>query len=297
MSKLWRTMRGAKIRLAAKDALLIQHAFSNYIDVNKVVNDWLDMGKTSDVTTVEARQWARTNIYIDDSALSRALKIVYSDGYTFGQDMGATAIANAVVHKAAKPTRANARPPIKWKDWKPGNRAAANLLSPQRGLATLMDSRNVTLVGIRGTTLDRIGTQLAYALQRGLPPSSVAPAIEGLLAPLREKIANELGADINKMLSDGERALTIAQTEMSRAVSVAAREQYQDSGVEMVEWLTADPCDACQENEDVSPIGINDEFPSGDTEPPAHPNCECSLTPYVVDTQNINDTLSFDNEE
>lgn len=289
-------MRAAKIRLAAKDALLIQQAFNNYIDVNRTVNDWLDMGKTSDVTTLEAREWARTNVHVDDSSLSNALKVIYADGYTFGQDMGATALAHAVIHKAAKPT---AKPVDSkyWSDWKPGNRAAANLLSPKRGLANLMDSRNVTLVGIRGTTLDRIGTQLAYALQRGLPPSTVAPAIEGILAPLREKIANELGADINKMLSDSERALTIAQTEMSRAVSVAAREQYQDSGVEMVEWLTADPCDECAENEDVSPISIDEDFPSGDSEPPAHPNCECSLTPYVVDTQNINDTLSFDESE
>ena len=296
MDKLWRIMRGVKIRLAAKDALLIQQAFNNYIDVSKVVNDWLDMGKTSEVTTIEAREWARTNIHITDVSLNNALKIVYADGYVFGQDMGDTALANAVVHKAANP----AVKPLNaqyWKDWKVGNRAAANLLSPKRGLADLMSSRNVTLVGIRGTTLDRIGTQLAYALQRGLPPSTVAPAIEGILAPLREKIANELSADINKMLSDSERALTIAQTEMSRAVSVAAREQYQDSGVEMVEWLTADPCDACQENEDVSPIPIDEDFPSGDSEPPAHPNCECSLSPYVVDTQSINDTLSFGSEE
>jgi len=296
MNNLWRTMRGVKIRLAAKDALLIQQAFNNYIDVDKVVNDWLDMSKTSDVTTQEARDWARINIHVNDSSLSSALKVVYADGYVFGKDMGAAALANAVVHKAAKPQLQPLNTQY-WKDWKVGNRAAANLVSPQRGLAKLMDSRGVTLVGIKGTTLDRIGTQLAYALQRGLPPSTVAPAIEGMLAPLRQKIADELGADINKMLSDSERALTIAQTEMSRAVSVAAREQYQDSGVEMVEWLTADPCDACAENEDVSPIPINEDFPSGDSEPPAHPNCECSFSPYVVDTQNINDALSFDSEE
>lgn len=102
------------------------------------------------------------------------------------------------------------------------------------------------------------------------------------------------------MMSDSERALMIAQTEMSRAVSVANREMYQDSGVELVEWLVADPCDECQENADVSPIGIDETFPSGDTEPPAHPNCVCDLAPYMVDTKNIGEdalSLLLDDQE
>ena len=81
---------------------------------------------------------------------------------------------------------------------------------------------------------------------------------------------------------------------MSRATAVASRELYQDSGVELVEWLVAEPCDICQENADVSPIRIDETFPSGDTEPPAHPNCVCDIAPYVVDTRNIGeDALSF----
>ena len=287
-------MHGAKVRLAIEHATLIQRAFNNYVDVNKIVQEWLDTGNTSEITTAQAREWARVHVYADDSSLNKALRIIYAEGYTLGEDIGITAVANVVVHKAAKPVKPT---PINWKDWKPGNKAAANLLNPPRGLSTLMDSRGVTLTGIRGTTIDRIGTQLAYALQQGLPPKEIAPAIEGILAPLRERIANELSANIDSLLSDSERALNIAQTEMSRAVSVAARDQYENSGVEMVEWLVAEGCDDCQENADVSPILIDDTFPSGDTEPPAHPNCMCSLAPYVVDTQNINDALSFDNEE
>jgi hypothetical protein len=64
--------------------------------------------------------------------------------------------------------------------------------------------------------------------------------------------------------------------------------------VELVEWLVADPCDICEENESVSPIGIGETFPSGDTEPPAHPNCVCDIAPYVADTRNIGeDALSM----
>jgi hypothetical protein len=287
-------MQGAKVRLAIQHATLVRHALSNCVDVHKVVTEWLDTGNTSEVTTAQARDWANTHIYIDDSLLNKALRIIYAEGYTLGQDIGITAVTYAVVHKANKPVK-----PVQgdWKNWKPGNKAAANLLKPEKGLSRLMDSRGVTLAGIRGTTLDRIGTQLAYALQRGLPPKEIAPAIEGILAPLREKIANELGANIDNLLSDSERALNIAQTEMSRAVSVAAREQYQESNVEQVEWLVAEGCDDCQENADASPIGIDEVFPTGDTEPPAHPNCMCSLAPYVVDTQNNSDALSSDVEE
>jgi hypothetical protein len=81
---------------------------------------------------------------------------------------------------------------------------------------------------------------------------------------------------------------------MSRAVATASRQLYEESGVELVEWIVADPCDLCQENADVSPIRIGDTFPSGDTEPPAHPNCVCDISPYVVDTRDIGeDALSF----
>jgi len=78
---------------------------------------------------------------------------------------------------------------------------------------------------------------------------------------------------------------------MSRAVSAASRELYADSGVEQVEWLVAEGCDDCQENADASPIGIDDTFPSGDTEPPAHPNCMCSLAPYVVITDSSQENV------
>jgi len=283
-------MHGAKVRLAVEHAELIKKAIVHSIDVHKVVNDWLDNHLTSEVTTEQAREWAHTHIYVDDSKLNSALRIIYAEGYALGSDMALASIG-AALNKASKKDVARAVT-TDWSKWKPGNKAAANLISPKGGLASLLESRQVKLVGIKGTTLDRIGTQLAYALQRGLPPSTVAPAIEGMLAPLREKIAYDLGTSVDTLLSDSQRALTIAQTEMSAAVSIAQRQEYASSGVEMVEWLVADPCDICAENADVSPISIDDTFPSGDTEPPAHPNCMCSLSAYVVDTSSVADALS-----
>lgn len=42
-------------------------------------------------------------------------------------------------------------------------------------------------------------------------------------------------------------------------------------------WVTVDPCEDCQANEDAGPIPIEANFPSGDYTPPMHPNCPCEL--------------------
>jgi hypothetical protein len=204
-----------------------------------------------------------------------ALQTIYVDSYTLGQDIAMSALAKAKINKA--PTKAELQRAIgiNWNTWKPGNRAAANLIKPPRGLSSLLDRRGVMIQGINKTTLDRIGTILGRALAKGETPESVRDELEDLL-------------------DDSERALTIAQTEMSSAVCVASRELYEESGAELVEWLVAAPCDLCQENADASPIGIGDTFPSGDTEPPAHPNCVCDIAPYVVDTRDIGqDALDY----
>lgn len=295
MNKIWKQRQGAKLRLAVNHADTIKKAIEDSIDVPKVVDEWLNAHHTKEVTSTQARQWAKVNIHVDNRPMDKALKYLYADSYSLGQDIALQVLAKFSITKAA-PTLAQMRDAVNtnWKTWEPGHKAASLLLNPPSGLAKLLDSRGLTLVGLGDTTVSRIGTILAGALQVGATPSSVAGSIEGLLAPLRENIAEQLGADINLMMADSERALMIAQTEMSRAVSVANLEMYMDSGVELVEWLTADPCDECQENEDVSPIGIGDTFPSGDTEPPAHPNCVCDIAPYVVDALNIGeDTLAF----
>ena len=69
---------------------------------------------------------------------------------------------------------------------------------------------------------------------------------------------------------------------MRSAVVNASMDLYQDSGVEKVQWLVAEPCDLCMENFNQSPIGIDEEWING--EPPVHPNCMCDIAPYVVDT-------------
>ena len=279
-NQAWRKKNGAKVRLAARRAALIRQALRESINISAVQEEWASAHPNPEtMTTEQARQWARTNVRLDSEPLMAALRTIYLESYLLGEDIAMNSIAKAKINKAPTKQQLQRAVGINWDTWRAGNRAAALLVSKPRGLSTLLDGRNLTIQGINRTSLDRIGTRLANALAQGLPPSEV---------------------DLSDFFDDSERALTIAQTEMSRAVATASRQLYEESGVELVEWIVADPCDLCQENADVSPIRIGDTFPSGDTEPPAHPNCVCDISPYVVDTRDIGeDALSYilDGEE
>ncbi len=116
---------------------------------------------------------------------------------------------------------------------------------------------------------------------------------------LRDLIAggleDNLGTDaITDSIADSglfsdDRADLIARTEVSRANSEAALEGYRgardSAGVSVrKEWLLGpNPCEICQDNADDGDIDIDDDFSSGDDAPPAHPNCECAVSPVVDD--------------
>jgi len=277
MNRQWKKRNGAKIRLAARRAKLIRDAIKESINIERVINDW-NAQNFQTITPEQARDWARTNILPNSNALMRAFNTVYAESYILGEDIGLSALSKAKINKAPTLKEMRNASSINWDKWKPGNRAAARLVKPPKGLSNLLDRRSITIQGLNQTSIDRIGSALARILERGDTPRD---------------------ADISDIIDDPERALTITQTEMSRAVTTASRELYEESGVELVEWLVADPCDLCQENADVSPIRIDDTFPSGDTEPPAHPNCVCDIAPYIIDTQNIGEdalTYILDNE-
>jgi hypothetical protein len=279
MNRVWAKKQKAKVRLASKRAKLVSKGLRASIDAERVANDWINTHNGVGTPPATARLWARTHVFSDTKALANALDVIHIDAYLLGTDIGMSGIARARTNKAPTLKELQRAIGINWDTWKPGNRAASIVVNPPRGLSYLLDTVGVTVNGLNNTTLDRIGTILAAGLKEGVTPSDMAKQMQW---------------EIDDLLDDPERALTIAQTETSRAVSIASRELYEESGVELVEWLVADPCDLCQENADVSPIGIGDTFPSGDTEPPAHPNCVCDIAPYVVDTRNIGaDALSF----
>jgi SPP1 gp7 family putative phage head morphogenesis protein len=94
---------------------------------------------------------------------------------------------------------------------------------------------------------------------------------------------DQLAAEIGKLaeIRSTERARVIAVTETASAYSRGSIAAYQQSGVvDRLTWLTTDPCEICQENnEKIVPMG--EAFPSGHTFPPAHPNCRCAISPVL----------------
>lgn len=265
-------------KLVARHAPSIRAGLEALFNSEQILDAWYSLHHPIDnpnenmpavVQSNMARSWLRTQFTPKDrTILNNALARLYADAWVFGRQLTLYDLARKVGMRKATPSRDDLAQALQtnWNNWKPGNAAAAALLKPPGGLQTLLSRRGVTIQGISNTTLDRIGTALAEGLEQGLSRSDIADDIDGII-------------------DDSERALMIAGTEMRSAVVESSMDLYRDSGVEMVEWLVADPCDLCQENADQSPIGIDEQWING--QPPVHPNCRCDVAPYVVDTQGV----------
>lgn len=103
----------------------------------------------------------------------------------------------------------------------------------------------------------------------------------------RDRLATEL--ETTYSFSEA-RAETIAQTELNRANSTGAMNGYRRSGVVSKKvWLLSNDYDAkdddglCEDNADQGPIGLDENFASGDDAPPAHINCRCDVAAIVSD--------------
>ena len=247
---------GALVRLSARHATQIRKGFRSAFNANDITEEFFAsyLGHTG-VTTQDARNWTRIHVIPKKAALVASLTPIYADGWVLGKTAGKVMI-NRSLKKAVEPVSVGV---VNWDTWKPGNQAASALIKPEGGLQRLLDARNIVIDGVSNTKLDRIGTILGNALELGITPKQVSILVD-------------------QVINDPQQALTIAQTEMSNAVVQAELAQYRDSGVEMVEWLVADPCEECQVNLDASPIGIDEDWPNGDA--PVHPNCMCDIAPY-----------------
>ena len=263
--KLTHKIDGALVRTAAVIADDIRKAVADQVDpvwvAENVVQAFPD-GVTA--TPVQARVWAQLNLRFDNRPLMLVLQQLYATGWVLGQDAGAAYIADQRLTKATPSTdELMAALNIDWDNWKPGNRAAEQLVRTSPGLQGLLDQAGATIKGMNATTISRVGTVIADGLGRGASSGSLAKDL--------------VQSGIEGLLADPSRALSIANTEMSRALNVSSMNYYTDSGVERVEWLALEACELCGENADAGPIPLGDSFPSGDSEPPGHPNCRCGI--------------------
>ena len=264
----------ATMRLSALNAGRIRRAFKSVLHGDEIARQWAESHPAGgSVSPQMARNWARVQISVSQKPMQNALARVYAEGYVTGEYAAEYMLARLIgLRKAPQVNKPQiGAGVVNWATWKPGSRAAAALVKPKGGLRSLLDRERIVIADtVLDSKLDRIGTALAKGLEAGWTPDKVAQMIDFVI-------------------DDPQHALVIAQTEMSRAVSVATRDRYETAGIEQVEWLVAEGCDECQENADASPIGIGDTFPSGDSEPPAHPNCMCSLAPYYDTSEDQNE--------
>ena len=148
-----------------------------------------------------------------------------------------------------------------WSTWQPGYGEAAAKVA-DGGLQTLLDNAGQTIQGVTATTMGRLGDVISQGLAAGDPVSTTANNALAILA-------------------DPAQATMVANTEYARAMTETSMDTYQANGVAQISWLAEDDaCELCQENEDASPIGIDDDWPNGSV--PAHPSCRCAVAPVGI---------------
>ena len=265
MKRLVEQLDGVLVRQAAALADEVRAGLRASLDPNEILRLWNETHRDSTaVAPKDARDWAKTHLRPDSSRLSRALDRVYGVGGALGYDASLQAYAKAKLSKAIDPADIANAVNIDWASWKPGSKAASMIAHPKGGFGRLYSRKTTTLDGLNETTLNRVGTALSAGLALGLADEQIA-----------SKLVEVIGS--------ADRALTIATTEMNSAMSLASMDNYQTLGVEMVEWLGLEACEICEPNIEQGPIPLGQEFDSGDTEPPGHANCRCSILPVVDD--------------
>jgi SPP1 gp7 family putative phage head morphogenesis protein len=270
-------------RIAASNAVKVRAALRASINAEEIFNAYVisQPNSSGDITIdrTNARAWAMLNVSANRDPIQAVVRKLFADGYLLGEAAAQQAVEKA--KRKAKKSLSKADASIDWSTWTPGNKATALLLRPRGAFQALLDRAGIVSEAIIKAGYDKIGTALADSIEAGLSPRNAAKVI-----------AEKIG--------DPARALTIAITEQNRAMSAASLFTYQDAGIEQVEWNAVQPCDLCAPN-DGQVVTLGEAFDSGDTEPPAHPNCRCALLPIILGMeddpslgQDYLDSLAYD---
>ena len=252
----------ADARIAAKNAIKIQAALIQSIDAERIVQAYLHTHPTSNDPAQDktrARAWAMMNIIPDIKPLKAVLRRHWAELYVTG-----VAAAGEAIYHARKASKAPNVGIINWDIWQPGDLATAALLRPPGALQDLLETAGIKISGINDTGYQNIGTALADGIARGDTITQMASAIQDVIA-------------------SPQRALTIAVTEGSRAMTIGALANYQESGITQTEWSTSDPINCVCVDLDGEIRDIGEEFDTDIYQPPAHPNCRCVLFPVIPD--------------
>lgn len=281
----WNQVNAAVTRQSAFLADPLIAEFKKSFDAQQIVASFFfNHAGVDSVPLGSARSWAQMNVVPKNrDGVERVLNRIYAVGSVIGSDSAHMALVQARVGKAEKPSDTPdgyGSVNTDWQNWTPGNRDASRLVKPKGALRKLMDKTKTVEWGLSNTKLNRIGTVLGDGLNNGWSPDVVASKISDVIA-------------------DPKTAFDISNTEMRRAMSAQSLEDYASNGVTQVNWNGIDPCDACQECEDNSPVNLGEPFnEDGVFQPPMHPNCYCVLEPeilgFVLEDYNYAPTDSVD---
>jgi len=268
---------GALERQTAKLATPISEAFKNAIDVHQIVTDWFNTHPYGTFTRQQAIDWARTNIHVKTRLLIDPIKTIHATGWAYGVNFGQQAYARARLNLLKAPGIEDLKLAVNfdWTNWKPGDTAAAMKATPPKGLGRLWQDKlflsSVDRYGL--TAINQMGIILADSLKLGTTSLEVT--------------RNLVAADLQDLRDSGWRALRIARTELNRALNTATMDTYQTNGVEYVEWLADEEgdCKICPSFADLGAVPIGYQFDEDITEPPAHPNCRCTILPAFPQDQ------------
>jgi SPP1 gp7 family putative phage head morphogenesis protein len=249
-------------RMAAKSALKVRAALAQTAEFKRVYESYLltqpNVSDNRSQDRARARAWVMLNVRVNMMALMGVLERVYAEGWVTGE-----AAADEAIAKAKEARKAADDDLIDWSTWNPGDAAAALLIRPSKAFQRFLASFGINLKEMTNTTVNDIGNSIADALEQGLS-------------------ANQAAKLIKRNVATSSRALMIAITEQNRAMSAATINRYREMQIGQMEWEVSDPCPKCALNANqVVPIGGT--FNSGDTQPPAHPNCRCALLPVIPD--------------
>lgn len=147
-----------------------------------------------------------------------------------------------------------------------GQAEVNNLISQQA-----LDHAGELAKGLTETTLDDIKASIELSIQNG------------------EDLAHAV-ARLRTIITKPARAEMIARTETVRAYSAGIVAYGRQTGAMTKTWQALPGADEggqatpCVDNANQDPIGIDDDFDSGDPFPPAHPYCRCYvILQYEVD--------------
>lgn len=135
-----------------------------------------------------------------------------------------------------------------------------------------------------GMTADQAATYAAQQVDEtitGLDETTVQSVADAVSTGITQRLGVPGTAKLIQDVVDGMsswRSEMIAATQMNDAMSQAYLAKLKRNAVEYKQWILGpDPCADCQENAEASPIPVDEDFPSGDDAPPAHPNCVCAV--------------------